>query len=440
MGGVARHDSCVPVTRERRRRAPLGVAAAVAATTLIVGVGLGLAAAATADTGCSQYSALAAGDGLRTLVSAGGFSPTDVDGQGPAAQAQVDSLQGSMGFAGAPFSNAAAGNAGAANVDATQVPVFAISSYPSRPDSTSSNPVLTLDSRSEQLSSAAKALLGGPSAGEQSIGQLRATAAASCASSGTIKAVAESATQLINVGGVLRIASVRSNASVTVNAKGVRKLDASMVVDGVTVLGQSVGIGDKGLIVGGSPAAPPAPDDALVTALSNAGIGVRLVAASKDQKDGDAIAPSLEVTVTRVVSGLSPTPFTTTYTFGRAYARAAGTASDTAVNVALGGDALTSPGTVASPAGSSPTATGAAASTPSGSPPSSGGPAAAVGNSATSARTGGATGRGADATAPAQRISNASAQSLYPALVIGAVVFAAAWLAFRTVGVRLRWN
>jgi hypothetical protein len=377
---------------------------------------------------------------VRTLVSAGGFSPTDVDGQGPAAQAQVDSLQGSLGFAGAPFSNAAAGNAGAAGADATQVPVFAISSYPSRPNSSVSNPVLTLESKSQQLSSTAKALVGGPSSGEQSIGQMRATAAASCAGAGTIKAVAESATQLIDVGGVLRIASVRSNASALVSPTGVRKLEASMVVDGVTVLGQSVGIGDKGLIVGGSPAAPPASDNALVKALSDAGIGVRLVAASKSQKNGDAIAPSVEVTVTRVVSGLSPTPFATTYTFGRAYARAAGTASDTAVNVALGGGALSSPGTVAAPATSSPSATGASSSTSSGSPLSSGGPAAAGAPSPTGVLSGGSTVQGAGEAAPAQRIANASAQSLYPALVIGAVVFAAAWLAFRTLGVRLRWN
>jgi hypothetical protein len=392
-----------------------------------------------ADTACSQYSALAAADGVRTLVSAAGFSPTDVDGQGPAAQAQADSLQGSMGFAGAPFSNAAAGNAGAAKVDATQVPVFAISSYPSRPVASSSNPLMTLESKSQQLSSTARALLGGPSTPEQSIGQMRANATASCGGAGTIKAVAESATQLIDVGGVLRIASVRSNASATVSAGGARKLEASMVVDGVTVLGQSVGIGDKGLIVGGSPAAPPAPDDALVAALSNAGIGVRLVAASKDQKHGDAIAPSLELTVTRVVSGVSPTPFTTTYTFGRAYARAAGTAGDSGVNIGLGGGALASPGTVAAPAASSPSATGAA-STSSGPPLSTGVPAVAGGTSPTGRILGRSTVPGADQAAPAQRIANASAQSLYPALVIGAVVFAAAWLAFRTLGVRLRWN
>jgi hypothetical protein len=40
----------------------------------------------------------------------------------------------------------------------------------------------------------------------------------------------------------------------------------------------------------------------------------------------------------------------------------------------------------------------------------------------------------------AQPIVNASTASLYPVLAFGALVLAAAFLLFRNLGVRLRWN
>src|SRR5206468_1293679 len=116
-------------------------------------------------------SALGAADGVRTTQSAPGFTPTDVDAEGPAAQAKVDALSGSTGFAGSPYSDTAAGNVGVAGVDATQVPVIAISSYPARSKDDKSTPAYTLVAKSEALSSSAEAAGGPPASKDASVGR-----------------------------------------------------------------------------------------------------------------------------------------------------------------------------------------------------------------------------------------------------------------------------
>jgi hypothetical protein len=392
----------------------------LAAGVVVVAVGFGAPAAAGA--GCGEYGALAAADGIRTLGSSPGSSPTDVDGQGPAAQAQADSTAGSMGYAGIPFSNAAAGNAGAANLDATQVPVFAISQYPSRPKASTSTPAGGVESTSEERSSAAKASAGGPASGSATVGNTAAAASASCADDGTITADARSSAQVIDVGGVLRVASVTSHAVASVSPSGTRTLQGTIDVEGATVLGQSVGIGDRGLVVGATPTAVPVGDDPLVQALADAGIAVRTLGVSKDDATGEVLAPSLEITVTRGVSGVGTGPTSVTYTFGRAHAVASAAPGEAPAEVVSGAGPVAPLGDAAATAGSGlPVASG-----PSG---PSGASRSAPGSAATSA-----------APLPVQRIVNASAASLYPALAVGAVVFAAAWLLFRTLGVRLRWN
>lgn len=435
MDGAAGHDARVPMTR-RRSRSPRSVvlAAAVAGGTVgMVAVSLGLGPA-TAQTGCVEYGAVAAADGVRTLASAPGSSPTDVDGQGPAAQAEADSVAGSRGFAGVPFSNAAAGNAGAGGVDATQVPVFAISEFPSRPSASSSTPAASVESKSEERASNAKASAGGPGDEQAAAGRAAATASASCADDGTIKAVAESVAQMIDVEGVLRIAFVRSTATATVTPSGERTLDGTLSVEGVTVAGQSVGVNDKGIVVGSAPTALPA-DNPLVQALDDAGIAVRTIGVVEDDKDGDVVAPSLEITVTRAISGVGTGPVTSTYTFGRAYARATGTPGDAVVSDIVPVDAGTAPDALGPDAVAAPSVgdSGSAALGPSGGDLA---PGASPSGGASAAPSGGAPG----VLVPTQRIATASTASVYPAMALGALVLAAAGVVFRFLGVRLRWN
>lgn len=440
MDGAARHDPGVPMThRTPRPRGALAVVAALGAGGAVglAGVGLGLLPA-TADSACATYLATAAADGVRTYAAAPGASPTDVDGAGPAAQAEIQDPSRSEAFAGAPSSNAAAGNAGAANVDATQVPVFAISQYPSTPKAGSSSPAATLSSTSDERSSTAKAAAGGPADDQLAAGQASASASASCADDGTTKAVADSVTQMIDVEGVLRIASVHSTATAAISPSGERTLDGKIALEGVTVAGQGVGVSDKGIVVGDAPTALPA-DNPLVKALADAGITVHTVGVAKNDQDGNVVAPALEITVTRAVPGVGTGPVSTTYTFGRAFARASATPGDSAStpDLVVGADEGTSPDALGPDALSAPAATDSGSSAGpdlSASGPTSAGAAPSGGRAASpSADT-------PSVALPAQRISNASTASVYPAVALGALVLVAAGVVFKFLGVRLRWN
>jgi hypothetical protein len=207
-----------------------------------------------------------------------------------------------------------------------------------------------------------------------------------------------------------------------------------MEANGMTVAGQQVALTDKGLVVGDS--ATPLADSPLAKPLDDAGITVRYVSATKDADGKGTVAPGLQVTLRQGVQGVGTGPPSATYTFGRAHARAAAASGEiTAVSPVAGGGsppagAATAPG--GGSAAASPTGVGA------GSTGTGPGPVAGLAPSALSP---GAPAPGPAAAAlPGLRIANASAASVYPALVGGAIVLAAAFALFRTLGVRLRWR
>jgi len=423
----------MPVKRHRRARLVLGLLVGAGGAAVAVSTIGGVAAA---DGACTTFSAVGAADGVRTFSSAPGFLLTDVDGEGPAAQAQVDSVAGSNGFAGAPYSGAVTGNAGAANVDANQVPIFAISSYPSHPNASTSTPAVTVQASSEPQTSTAKAVAGGPSSSQSTSGQTQATASSTCKADGTINATSANSAQVMDFGGILRIASVRSQAAATVTPTGEVKLDGTISVEGVTVLGQTVGVNDRGIVVGQSPT--PLPTNPLVNALQAAGITVRVIGVDKNQAQGQVLAPSLEVTVRRAVSGVGTGPVTTTYTYGRAYARASNVpggapgapAGAGSTNAEISSPASDVPSAPSSASGAQPSSSPATPATPSPAPLAASAPPARALAVPT------ARGRALASV----RLANASTASVYPALVIGAVVLAAAWLVFRKLGVKLLWT
>lgn len=390
-----------------------------------------LRGAAAAEAGCSSYSAVASASGVFVLSSAPGASPTDVDGQGPAAQAQADSTQGSNGWAGIPYSAAAANNAGAGGADATQVPVFAISQYPATPKSSHDTPGAAVESTSEERSSTARASAGGPTSESANLGNSTSNATARCADDGVVLANGHSVTQAIDIAGVLRIGSVTSDAVAKVDAAGKRAVSGTIKVEGVTVVGQTVGVGDQGLLLGGRAASPLPDASPLATVLTGAGISVKVLTVIKDDAAGDVVAPGLEVSVTRAVSGVGTGPTTTTYTFGRSHAHVA--------HVAHGADSGdVRSGMVESGGDSSAAALGSlpASDTPdlrAGSEPASPARTSPMTPSRSAPRS------SSTSRVTAQPIANASTASLYPVLALGAVVLAAAFLLFRTLGV-VRWN
>lgn len=283
---------------------------------------------------CSQYAtytALGEAEGLQSVASAPGATLVDTaDGELPGAQAEVDSLLGSSAWAGAPYSSTVAGNVGNANVNPNQVPVFAVSSYPSEQNAHNSTPLGNLQASSSRLSSASRVVSGGPSSGQATVGQITVSASASCAADGTLQGTAASTTNAFDIAGVFSIAAVTSHASATMTASGQATLNGSMTLAGVTVTGQAVDITDQGIVVPGS--SSPVPANPLERALSSAGITVRYLTLSKDPQTGSVMAPGIEVTVIEHTNqGVGQGFVTATYVLGRAMAIAEKTGGGTAI-------------------------------------------------------------------------------------------------------------
>jgi len=413
----------------RRRTVPwakVARRAAGATGLLVLGVGaLGVRAGAQVQDPCSNYtrmSVLGSATGVRTLVSAPGRTiVTDVTGNLPGAQAQVDSVTGSQGWAGAPYVPVVAENAGYGHVSPNQIPVFASSSSPAVPQATNSTPGSTVTAKSDADSSTAHAEMGGAASDQAGIGQSIATAGASCASDASLQAGADTSTDMLNVQNVLRIGTVQSHALVQRDATGdIKKFEGTVAVSGVLVVGQAVAITDKGLVVGSTNV--PLPGNPVADALSSAGITVRYLAADLNRQTGEVTAPGVEVSVTKSVPGGPPVP--TTYDLGRAYARVSQTPGDVPVAAAVAPEAISAPTapTNATPVdtGTSPAPTAASLAAP----PAR--PNALV------------PGRGGPLLATAQ-IGSWSVAPAYAALGIGTVLLVC-WVLLELIPVRSRWR
>lgn len=408
----------MPVTGRIVRLAVAAVLGVVA--TALLGVAPG-----AADDTCASFGATAAADAVRVSSNPAGLAPVDeADGEGPAAQAHVDSLGVSTGFAGIPYSKAAVGNAGAGGVDHRDVPVMVTSAHPTNPDESRSTPAGSLKATSQELASRAEAVAGGPGDEQTTVGRSRAAAEASCATTGAVKASSTAVSEASSFGGgVLRIGSVRTTATAATNAAGSTVLRSSIDVDGASVLGQRVSIGDRGLVIGS--AATSLGGSPLAQALDQAGISVRHVAATRDADGKGIVAPGLEVTVRRGAQGVTSGDGSVTYTFGRAYARASSAGTSSTDGVVVPDDVGGGPSSTFD--GTGPTTGGA---------PDLGAPAPLAELPAPVAeRGGGSAGRGGLAS-----IVNTSSASVYPALVGGAAALVAAFVLFEALGLRLRWR
>jgi hypothetical protein len=408
-------------SKARRGRRLAALAAVTAGLVVSVTWSGGPAAAAGDCSSYAVYSALGSASGLRTLQSAPGASiVSQADGNLPAAQAQADSVLGSVGWAGAPYSAAVADNVGVSGANANDVPVFATSSHPTQPESSKSTPAATIEAKSAARSSTAKAVAGATTEA-LSAGTVATSAAASCDDDATVRALADSAASAIDVAGVLRIASVRSHALVRVDARGRRTVEATLEVDGATVAGQSVGITDQGVVTGSS--VTPLPANPVADALAGAGITVRYLAADKDAAKGEALAPGLEITVVREIPGVGTGPTTSTYVIGQAYARATSSGGGGAAVVAVPDLSFDAPATadpVAPATDPLPAPVPAISNTGASTPESASGDEVAlqVGRIAT----------------------DWSVVPAYNALGIGALLLLAAWLGFEKMAARFPWR
>jgi len=412
---------------KRRARWAKGALGTVGLTGLLLGM-ISTSGPAAAEGNCenvTQYSALASATGGRTVVVAPDTTlVSEADAGLPAAQAVIDSILGSKGFAGAPYSAAAADNAGAAGADSGEIPVFAIAQHPTTPSASKPLPGGGLEATSTADSASGKAALGASSEGAGGVGAVTNSAKATCASDTTIDAVADSVATGVEIAGVLRIGSVRSHAAVTLTPSGEKKLVGTVDIEGATVGGQAVSITDKGVVLAGSPSALPA--DPVTPALEAAGIKITYVKAVSDESQGQVLAPTLEITVSGDASGAAAGK-STTYSFGRAFARAVLEGSEAGFgsldsDLSLDDlssfadesfDDFSSSDDLAALDTPAETPAEAAASTPS-------------------------TGQGA--TIASARIADWSIAPGYSAMGVGALLLLAAWVGLERIAVRLRWR
>jgi hypothetical protein len=133
---------------------------------------------------------------------------------------------------------------------------------------------------------------------------------------GVAKAEAATVTDAISFGDTLKIASVRSTASVTQEPGKELVRSASLEVKGVTIAGQAVGITSQGLIVGDNPTPLPA-GNPFEEELAQGGIKLRWLG-GYNTTDG-IVAPALEIVAQGQMPGL-PAPSVLTIRLGYATA------------------------------------------------------------------------------------------------------------------------
>ncbi len=307
-----------------RRRASLlmGVAGLIA---------VGLNGSGTAAADLTSFSASATADGGRMAMFVPGASISDqvIDGGGPVAQADIDSLGGSRAFAATPYPGEL-GVIGPGIVTSLlglpappNYPFIAASRHPATPENhVEYGQLYRLQARSSEDSSEASARtseFGGD------IKVLASRAAARVATeAGTVTAEAGNTFNGITAG-PLQIAAVDSTATVSQSPSGEPARQSSLVVTGVSIDGQAIGFSDKGFVAGRE-AHPLPPSDPLMGALDQAGVTVTYLHA--ETTPSGIVAPGLRIVAVRDIPGAQRT-VTLALTLGRASATVEATSEST---------------------------------------------------------------------------------------------------------------
>lgn len=308
-----------------------------------------------------RFSATATADAGRLQFSVPGASVSDqiIDGGGPVAQADLDSLGANRAFASQPYP----GELGvigpgivASLVGAPQPPAYpfiAASRYPGDSEQVvEPGPGYRLAAKSDATSSEATAATGGAQ-GENRVFASEAHARVARADD-LVSAEATNRFEGITVG-PLSIASVTSAATVSRAPNADPERNSSLQVHGVTVNGQPVGFSDKGFVTGET-ATPLPPSDPFLSAVEQDGVFVTYL--KPHQTSSGIVAPGLRITAVRAIPGAGHTA-TISLTLGRASAsvesstESIGLPSDEAVSAPGAGQAA-SPVPADSPAATTP--------------------------------------------------------------------------------------
>lgn len=423
--------------QKQHRWRVLAVLVLVPAALVLVPAALSRAAGEAAAS--SQYAVSAAADGVRVSVLAQDFLLVDdlLDAGIPSAQAVVDSLGNSSGFASNPYPGATVLSvpplaSGAFGQQVPDYPLHAASRHPTKPESKVEHQGYSLSSKSTETSTEAAALADlTPEGGDAGRSAATATSTVDPAT-GAATAKAISDTQSLTINGVLQLGRVHSTATVTSKPDGKLTRSSELSIADTRVAGQRVAITPEGVRAAGQTAGLPSSDQVTET-LKQAGVSVRYLAAEKGPNG--IVSAGIEVIAKRKdpTEGSSAT-VTVRYVFGRASAAAGGSAEELPGPAPLdsGQDHAGAP-QAASESGDAPTSEGTAA--PEAAPAAASGPAPA------------------DAPPPAladrpaeqpaallmARPGDLGGMGIYVTLVFVALATFAGGTLLRLLGVRTRW-
>ena len=281
------------------------------------------------DDSNTAFGALAAADGIRVRVSSASLAvvPDIVDGGGPTAQAEVNSLGTSQGFASAPYPGetvrSVPGLIGVATGQSVPItyPFAAASSHPTTPDGRVEQPGYVVSSHSEADTTTSSAVLGREA--DDGSGSAVASQALAERTGQSVTAAARTTVQAF-VAGPVRITGFTSESTVRrsgSDAKANRKASSSAATFSVGDV--AVALTDHGVVLAGTtiPAESFAP---VRDALKQAGFTMRFVEAV--QTDDGVVAPGLEISRPVDIPGGGQVLVTYTLGWAAAFATLGGTA------------------------------------------------------------------------------------------------------------------
>jgi hypothetical protein len=243
----------------------------------------------------------------------------------PSAQASLDTEGNASSFAGLPYPGDTIANISSVPsvLLNTSIPFtppgYILAETPLTPHAATSDPSGTyeLSADADPAVASGHAALD-PGAGAISSG-IRADSTVTLADDGTMRVVSESVASGLDVGGVLRIGSVRSSSITTYTPGDEAPVTVNdFAIEAFSVLGVPVALGPDGLSLAGQ--LIPLPLDALVSTLDTAlaGAGVRLRMIEEVQTEGGGAAKALEIKVTQTLPLDGDPEATITYRLGGA--------------------------------------------------------------------------------------------------------------------------
>lgn len=289
-----------------------------------------------------SYEAVASAEGVRFSFGAPGFVAVDtfIDGGGPVSQSVIDGLGNSRAFASLPYPGDLAISGPGLLAGLTGLPspppypFYVSSSHPTTPEAKLTQPGYELAATSAESSSQASTRTGGTQgtgSGASAIGSTVANAVTSRdAGSGVVTAEATGMADVINIGGVLRIGQVDAKAKVTRGPGAEPTREATFVINGMMIAGQTVGFSEKGFTFGGTNMPIPQ-GNPLLEALKQAKITVQYLSRI-DNPDG-VVSPGLVVRQEQATPG-GPT-MVIRYVFGQMAASATVSGSPTSIGDSL---------------------------------------------------------------------------------------------------------